>query len=204
MSGVMQKKREAIRRFSQMPLKHPMSKFLLQALSHDTDLLERVSFVDRLEFLANTMEVAEVGSKAAPFILEMGAVEREEVSIVNGQLVRQTHRSRSVCITEPMDALKVLRRSRGRIYARFAFAGAVPSWYQSVVEPNPALPLHRAQRRSIANLMEQILREQVDLALLAIDLRAKIDESLAQRDEARFRRYAPVYRQVLERLLWEL
>lgn len=200
----MQKKREAVRRFSQMPLKHPMSKFLLQALSHDTDLLQRVSFVDRLEFLSNTMEVAEVGSKALPFVLEMGAIEREEVSIVNGQLVRQTHRSRSMCITEPMDALKALRRSRGRIYARFAFAGAIPPWYQSVVEPNPALPLHRAQRRSIANLMEQILREQVDLALLAIDLRAKIDESLARRDEERFRRYAPVYRQVLDRLLWEL
>lgn len=200
----MQKKREAVRRFSQMPLKHPMSKFLLQALSHDTGLLQRVSFVDRLEFLANTMEVAEVGAKGDPFVLEMGAVEREEVSIVNGQLVRQTHRSRSMCITEPMDALKALRQSQGRIYTRFSFAGPEPPWYQSVVEPNPALPLHRAQRRSIANLMEQILREQVDLALLAIDLRARIDESLESRDPERFHRYVPVYRQVLDRLLWEL
>ncbi|BAS26031.1 YpiB family protein [Limnochorda pilosa] len=202
--AVIQKKREAVRRFSQMPLKHPMSKFLLQALSHDTALLQRVTFVDRLEFLSNTMQVAEVGSKAVPFMLEMGAVEREEVSIVNGQLVRQTHRSRSVCITEPMDALKALRESQGRIYIHFAFAGPEPPWYQSVVEPNPALPLRRAQRRSIANLMDQILREQVDLALLAIELRAKIDESLATRDPERFRRYAPVYRQVLDRLLWEL
>lgn len=197
-------KQEAIYRFSKATLKHPMSKYLLQFLLEETDLVERITFVSNREFLPNTMLISEAGASDVGFELELGAHQREEVSIVNGQLVRQTRRSSSLCINEPMDALRPLKEFRGRLYVMFAFAGETPDWYQAVAEPNPALPLKAEARQTIEDTMDEILREQIDLALLAILLRNEVDCALATRDRDAFFRWVRLYKEVLQRLLWDL
>lgn len=197
-------KQEAIYRFSKTPLKHPMSKYLLQFLLEETSLVERLSFVSDREFLANSMFVAELGSPEMGFELELGARQREEVSIVNGRLVRHTKRTRSVCINEPMEALKPLKEFRGRLYVVFAFADRVPKWYQAVQEPHPALPLRAEARKTIEATLDEIVREQVDLVLLAVTLKQEVDFALARRDEAAFRNSSRLYNQVIQQCLWDL
>lgn len=200
----MQRKGEAILHFSRAPLKHPMSKFLLQHISEDKDLLSRITFVQSREFLPNTMLISELGSPRVGFELELGAHQREEVSIINGRLVRQTRRDRTLCITEPMDALKPLQTMKGRLYVVFSFAGPTPAWYERIVEPNPALPMRPDAKESIEAMLDEIVGDQVDLVVLAITLKNQLDEALKNRDQATFKRCAPLYREVARRCLWDL
>ena len=71
-----------------------------------------------------------------------------------------------------------------RLYVVFSFAGPTPSWYERIVEPNPALPMRPDAKESIEAMIEEIVREQVDLALLAISLRQEIEAAFAARDRA--------------------
>lgn len=200
----MQRKAEALLQFSRAPLKHPMSKYLLQFLAENKELLPRLTFVQSREFLPNTMLISELGSPRVGFELELGAHQREEVSIVNGRLVRHTRRDCSLCINEPMEAIKPLQQFRGRLYVVFSFAGPTPAWYEKIVEPNPALPMRPDAKESIEAMIEEIVREQVDLVLLTISLREQIDAALAARDRETFERIAPLYLEVSRRCLWDL
>lgn len=197
-------KEQAIYKFSKVPLKHPMSKYLLQFLLEEAELIERITFVNNREFLANTMLISESGCAEIGFELELGAHQREEVSIVNGQLVRQTKRSHSLYVNEPMEALRALKEFRGRLYVMFAFGGRTPDWYETVVEPNPALPIKAEARQSIEDTMDEILRDQIDLALLAILLSNEVDQTLEKRDKPGFLKVARLYNEIRQRCLWEL
>lgn len=200
---IVKAKQQAILQFSQAPLKHPMSKFLLQFLLDAPDLLRRISFVRNRDFLPNTMLVSELGSPRVGFELELGARQREEVTIINGQLVRHTRRDRSLCVNEPMEAITPLREFQGRLYVVFSFCGPTPAWYESIVEPNPALPANQSDRESIDRVFSDIIRDQVDLAILAILTHDQVDQALAERDEAAFRHYAAIYREIMQRCLWD-
>lgn len=197
-------KREAIYRFSRLPLKNPASLAFLQHLVDTPGLLERTSFVADRDFLPNTLVVAEEGSQAVGFELELGAHQTEEVSIVNGRLVRYMHRTRTLCVQDPVQAIEALQHLRGRLYVVFAFAGEMPPWYRAVLEPNPALPVRTEQRRRVEAALSEIVREQVDLLLLAVTLRARIEACLAEKDKEGFTRLAPVYNEVRRRCLWDL
>lgn len=205
----MDPRREALLRFSRRPLKHPQSQMLLQELAKDDEMLSRLVFVNNRDFLPNTLVIAEAGHAGTAFQLELGVCQREEVSIVNGRLVRHTHRTSSRCVTDPEEALRALRGFKGRLYVMFLFNGEPPHWYVAVTEPNPALPPlyptdDSASHESIDQLMADIVRQQIDLVLLAVLLREEIDQALAVRDEATFRARAPLYREVVQRCLWDL
>ncbi|MFS8523439.1 MAG: IDEAL domain-containing protein [Limnochordales bacterium] len=197
-------KMEAIARFARMQLKHPMSKVVLHALLESPDRVERLTFVDTRDFLADTLVIAERGSDGPGFELELGATQREEVTIVNGNLVRHVRRTSSVNIQDPVEALAALRDFKGRLYVMFCFAGPPPVWYEAVVEPNPAVVSQTLSKESITELFDDIVRHQVDLLVLAVTLRQDIDDALARRDRAAFEKLAPVYREVVNRcVLWD-
>ena len=103
-----------------------------------------------------------------------------------------------------MEALAALRDFKGRLYVMFCFAGPPPVWYEAVVEPNPAVVSQTLSKESITELFDDIVRHQVDLLVLAVTLRQDIDDTLARRDRAAFKKLAPVYREVVNRcVLWD-
>lgn len=197
-------KAEAIARFLRLRLKQPLSKIVLQTMLERPALVERITFVNEREFLPNTLVISEYGSERIGFELELGARQREQVSIVNGHLVRQVLRTSSVRMHDPAAALRVLDELKERLYVTFCFADEAPGWYARVVEPNPALPRTSDGKQSLSELLDDIVRQQVDLAILAICLREEIEQALARRDRAAFKEKAKVYRAVVSRCLWEL
>jgi len=196
-------KREVLIRFSSLPLKDPRSRAVLRLLQDDS-FLSRLSFVTNRDLLPNTLLIAEVGSDAIPFELELGAVQREEVSLVNGHLVRHVHKTRTLCIHEPTRAIRPLQLFQGRLYVMLAFAQETPAWYRLVAEPNPALPVTGEARQSIDSVLRQIVRDQLDLALHAILSRHEVEEALRERNRERFARAARLYNQLRERCLIEV
>jgi uncharacterized protein YpiB (UPF0302 family) len=200
----MKLKESAILHFSRTPLKHPMSKYLLQFILDAPELLKRITFVRNREHLPNTMLVSELGSPRVGFELELGVRQREEVSIINGELVRQTRRDRNLCINEPMEAIAPLRFFRGHLYVTFSFCGPMPPWYLNVLESPPASLNDPHQLTSVDRVLREILRDQLDLAIQAILIRAAIDQALANRDLESFRQNARIYREVMNRCLWGL
>lgn len=199
----MQTKAEALLHFSRAPLKHPMSKFLLRFLAESPELAARITFVHSREFLTNTMLISELGSPRIGFELELGAYQREEVSIVNGRLVRQTHRNCSLSIHEPLEAIEHLKKFKGRLYVVFSFSGPPPPWYERIVEPNPALPMRPGAQESIETMFEEIVSEQVDLALIVIQLKKELDDVLRRKDRQAFDEIVPLYKEVIRRCLWD-
>lgn len=197
-------KQEAIRRFSQLPLKNPASLHFLRHLMESPELLERTSFVADKSFLPNTVVVAQAGSEGVDFELELGACQTEELHIVNGRLVRHQHRTSALCVRDPVEAIGALQHLRGRLYAVFLFAGEMPAWYRAVLEPNPATLSTDRGRRDVEAALSPLLREQIELLLLAIDLRRRIDDCLDRRDREGFHRWAGLYNEVRRRCLWEL
>jgi len=197
-------KMEAIARFARLQLKHPMSRVVLHALLDNPEFVERITFVNNRDFLSNTMIVSELGSDRIGFELELGACQREEVTIVNGHLVRQVHRTSSVRVHDPVEALARLSQFQSRLYVTFCFAGDPPAWYEAVVEPNPALPLPAETKETMDQVLDEIVQEQIDLALLAILLRDEIDQALARGDRETFAARVPLYREIVHRCLWEL
>lgn len=198
------RKTEAIARFLRLRLKQPLSKIVLQTILERPAFVEKVTFVEEREFLPNTLIVSEFGSDRIGFELELGARQREQVSIVNGHLVRQVHRTSSMRIHDPAAALRALDELKGRLYILLCFADAPPAWYAQAVEPHPALPPPPEGKQSLADLLDDIVRQQIDLALLAILLRDEIEQALARRDRTAFAEKARVYRAVVNRCLWEL
>lgn len=168
------------------------------------EFIERITFVESREFLADTLLISERGSAGPGFELELGARQREEVTIVNGNLVREVRRTSSVNIHDPVEALAALHDFKGRLYVTFCFAGPSPAWYDAVIEPNPAVVSQTLSKESIDQLFDDIVRHQIDMLLLAISLREEIDDALVTRDRTTFARLAPVYREVINRCLWEL
>ncbi len=197
-------KLEAIARFAELPLKQPMSKLVLNALLDNPAFVDRITFVASREFLPNTMVVSEEGSDGIGFELELGACQREEVTIVNGRLVRHTHRTSTVRLHDPVEALTRLGQVQTRLYVTFCFVGSPPPWYVAVVEPNPALAPEAGTKESLEQVLDEIVREQIDLAVLAILLRDEIDQALADGDRRTFAARAPVYRELVNRCLWDL
>lgn len=200
----MKAKREAIRKFYHMAHKHPMSKLLLQFLLDEPDLLERITFVRNRDFLPDTMLISELGSPRTGFELEFGAKQCEEVTLVNGRLVRHTKRESTLCINEPLEAIHALRTFRGRLFVVFSFAGPAPDWYEAVIEPNPAIPVSDFGNEYLELMVREIIREQIDLLLLSISLRERIEQALARRDSEAFHSAVPLYKEVASRCLWSL
>ncbi len=195
-------KQRAILEFSQMLLKDPSSKVFLHRLMNNQELMEKLVFVVNKTMLANTLLVSELGSSRISFQLELGARRQEEVSLVNGRLVRHVKRTRRMCLNDPMEAWDALDNFEGKLYTQFCFAGEVPEWYLAIVEPNPALPIE-AEPATEGEENNDIFREQLDLAIWIILLRQEIDEALAERQPRRFYQAARVYNQLRERCLWE-
>lgn len=181
-----------------------MTKVVLQALLDRPDFIERITFVESREFLADTLIVSERGSDGPGFELELGVRQREEVTIVNGNIVRQVRRTSSVNIHDPLEALGALNEFKGRLYVTFCFAGPTPAWYNDVVEPNPALVSSTMSKESIDQVMDDLVSHQIDLVVLAISLRQEIERALDRRDRAAFMNLSPIYREVVNRCLWEL
>ena len=195
-------KQRAILEFSQLLLKDPSSKVFLHRLLNNKELVEKMVFVLNRTMLANTLLVSELGSSRIGFQLELGARRQEEVSLVNGRLVRHVKRTRRLCLNDPMEAWEALGHFEGRLYTQFCFAGEVPEWYLEVVEPNPALPVETGPATEGEDTAD-IFREQLDIAIWIILLRQEIDEALAKRQPQRFYQAARVYNQLRERCLWE-
>jgi len=195
-------KQRAILEFSQLMLKDPSSKVFLQRLMNNKELMEKLVFVLNKTMLANTLLVSELGSSRIGFQLELGARRQEEVSLVNGRLVRHVKRTRRLCLNDPMEAWEALDNFDGKLYTQFSFAGEVPDWYLAVVEPNPALPVE-AEPTPEGEETSDIFKEQLELAIWVILLRQEIDEALAEREPQRFYQAVRIYNQLRERCLWE-
>lgn len=187
---------DVIRRFSKSPLKHRMSKYLLEHLLENQELLDRIRIVNTRAFLPDTMMLAQAGAEGPSFELELGAIEREEVSLVNGNLVKQTRKKRALWIHDPVQAVEVLRRFTGILYVEFRFVDLTPDWYQRVV----AMGGVDHEPETDTNVL---VREQVDLLLAGIMLKEEIDKALDYGDEEMFHRKVKKYKQVCSSCLWD-
>ncbi|MGI6566651.1 MAG: IDEAL domain-containing protein [Firmicutes bacterium] len=196
-------KQRAILEFSQRLLKEPSSRLFLHRLLNNRELVDKMVFVLNRRLLANTLLVSELGSSRIGFQLELGARRQEEVSLVNGRLVRNVKRTRRVCLNDPMEAWEALENFEGRLYTQFSFAGEIPDWYLAVVEPNPALPAEAAGPAADEEDASDIFREQLDIALWVVLLKQEIDQALAEKDEQRFYEIVGLYNRLKERCLWE-
>ena len=187
---------DAIRRFSKTPLKHRMSKYLLEYLLENTELLHKIRIVNTRAYLPDTMMIAQAGVEGPPFELELGAVERDEVSMVNGLLVKQKRKNRAIWINDPVQAVEVLRKFTGILYVEFRFAGEIPDWYRQIVAEFKAECVMESE-------VTQLIREQVELLLSGIILKNEIDRALQQGDQQLFQIKVQQYKQICERCLWE-
>jgi|SRR5690554_1350674 len=188
-----------VRQFSKTPLKHRMSRYLLEKILKDEDLLQRIEFVTARDHLPNTMLVAQTGFEGPGFELELGAVETEHITIVNDRLVKEKRKNCKMWIRDPVEAVEILANFKGTLHVQFAFAGPTPHWYQEkVVTPEPK------QEPDLVPGFAAFIRDQIDLALLGITLKHEIDEALRTRNETLFREKAALYKQVCRSCFWQL
>ena len=180
---------DVIRRFSKTPLKHRMSMYLLEYLLENKELLKRIHFVTTRAYLPDTMMIAQAGAEGPSFELELGAVERDEVSLINGRLVKQKRKSRALWVHDPVQAVEVLRRFNGILYVEFRFAGAVPAWYRKAAE-------EFAVKRETDDEISQLIREQVELLRSGVILKAEIDKALQDGDQQAFQEKVQQYKQI--------
>ena len=108
-----------VRQFSKTPLKHRMSRYLLEKILKDEDLLQRIEFVAARDHLPNTMLVAQTGYEGPGFELELGAVETEHITIVNDRLVKKSART-ARCGFAIRRAAEVLANFKGKPHVQFA------------------------------------------------------------------------------------
>lgn len=188
-----------VRQFSKTPLKHRMSRYLLEKILKDVDLLQRIVFVSDREHLPDTMYIAQAGVAGTGFELELGAVETEHITIVNDRLVKERRKCRKMWIRDPVEAVDILTNFQGTLHVQFAFAGEVPGWYQERI----VTPEHKSERNLVPGFAA-FIRDQIDLALLAITLKHEIDEALKTRNEELFREKAAMYKQVCRSCFWRL
>lgn len=188
-----------IRRFSKTPLKHRMSKCFLEKLLGQEDLLERLVFVTARDYLSNTMLIAQAGTEGTGFELELGVVESEHITLVNGRLVKERKKSREMLIHEPLEAIKVLQAFQGTLYVQFIFEGPIPDWYEQAALPTEIVP-----NSSLPPGFAAFVRDQIDLVLLAITLKHEIEEALRTHNEEAFRKNIKLYKQVIKSCFWKL
>ncbi|HHY10246.1 MAG TPA: IDEAL domain-containing protein [Firmicutes bacterium] len=192
-------KEYAIRRFCQAPLEHKFSRYLLEKILAEPDLLARLVFVTARDFFPNTMLVAEKGAHKRGFELELGTVKSEKVTLENGRLLREKRKDREVWIVDPLEAWKILEDFSGILHVQFVFAEKVPDWYEEVAVPSEAVCSETLRPGFAA-----FVREQIDLVLWAILLKEEIDQALQQRDEALFYKTVKLYKQACRSCFWKL
>lgn len=192
-------KEYAIRRFCQAPLEHKFSKYLLERILEEPDLLTRLVFVSARDFFSNTMLVAEKGALGRSFELELGTVKSERIKLENGRLLKEKKKEREVWIVDPVEAWKILKGFSKTLHVQFVFAQEIPDWYEEV-----AVPSEVVCQETLAPGFAAFVREQIDLVLWAIMLREQIDQALQKRDEASFRRNVKLYKQACKSCFWKL
>ena len=64
---------DVVRRFSKTPLKHRMSKYLLDYILESEELLNQIKLVTTRAYLSDTMVVAQAGAEVPSFELELGS-----------------------------------------------------------------------------------------------------------------------------------
>jgi len=191
-------KEYALRRFCEVPLKHQSSKCLLERMWAKPDVLERLVFVINRDHLPNTMLLAQAGSSAPSFELQLGT-ESEHLTLVNGNLFREKRKTQQVRIGDPLEAWEALLDFTGILHVQLAFESAIPDWYEEIVVPNEAVPPQFA-----APGFSAFVREQIDLILWGITLREQIDQALLSRDEALFNETVQLYKEVCQSCFWKL
>lgn len=187
---------EILREFSKTPLKHRMGKYLLDFILNNEDLLKRIVFVKSRNSLPNTMVIAQAGTEGSPFELELGVREHEEVSLVNGRLVKQTKKTRATWTHDPVEAVELLRNFTGKLHVELIFNGEQPPIYQTVVSSGT--------KSDVSTEFSSIIHEQIDLAILAITLKKEIDDALMDHDRDKFFAVVKMYNQVRENCLWQI
>lgn len=191
-------KEYALRRFCEVPLKHKASKVLLEKIWENPDLLKRLVFVTRRDFLPNTMVISQVGTSEVAFELQLGS-ESEHLTLVNGGLHKEKQKTREIPIVDPLKAWNVLQNFTGLLHVQLVFQEVIPDWYDEIAVPNEAIP-----PGSLAAGFAAFVREQVDLILWGITLKVRIDEALRTRDKKLFRESVQLYKEVCESCFWKL
>ncbi|HPT82396.1 MAG TPA: YpiB family protein [Limnochordia bacterium] len=190
-------KEYALRRFCEVPLKHEGCRDLLEKICAQPTQLQRLVFVTTRAYLPNTMVISQQGSGGVPFELSLGS-EEEQLILVNGGLQRKTQKTQEVCLTDPALAWEALQSYWGLIHVQLVFSGDTPDWYRDIAVPNEAVP------PELAPGFASFVREQIDLLLWAITLKARLDEALDRRDAELFYDTVPLYKHVLQSCFWEL
>lgn len=191
-------KEYALRRFCEVPLKHQLSKCLLERIWTEPDVLSRLVFVTDREHLPNTMLLSQAGSNAPGFELQLGT-ESEYLTLVNGNLFREKKRTRQVRIGDPLEAWEALQDFSGILHVQLVFRGATPDWYEEITVPNESAPVYP----SVPGFAT-FVREQIDLILWGIILREQIDKALLNRDETLFKETVKLYKEVCQSCFWKL
>jgi len=150
-----------IRRFSKTPLKHRMSKYLLEKLLTQREFVGEDCVCELLEITYQTQcSLAQAGTEGTGFELELGAVESEHITLVNGRLVKDRRKSRETLIHEPLEAIEVLQSFSGTLYVQFVFEGPIPLWYEQAALPTEIVP-----DSSLPPGFAAFIRDQIDLVL---------------------------------------
>ncbi len=191
-------KEYALRRFCEVPLKHELSKCLLEKICLHPPLLEKLVFVTVRDFLPNTMVVSQIGTDEVGFELQLGS-ESEHLTLVNGGLQREKQKTREIPIQDPLLAWDILQDFTGILHVQLVFKGTIPDWYEEIAVPNEAIPPAPAGIGYAA-----FIREQIDLILWAITLKGQIDEALRTRNEDLFRESIKLYKEVCHSCFWRL
>lgn len=185
---------DVLLRFSKTPLKHRMSKYLIEFMLENQQLLENIVFVTTRKFLPNTMAIAQAGAEGPSFELELGAREREDVTLENGKHVKQTRRIGATLVHDPVQAVECLKKFNGKLHIQLLFAETAPNWYEEVAVTDP----ERTED------FPKIVREQLDLALELINLKQEIDKALQHRDRETFHQKVQKYNRISQCCLWDL
>lgn len=191
-------KEYALRRFCEVPLKHELSKGLLEKICAHPALLTKLVFVTTRDFLPNTMVVSQVGTAEIGFELQLGS-ESEHLTLVNGGLRREKQKTREIPIQDPLKAWDVLQNFTGILHVQLVFKSETPDWYAEIAVPNEAIPPVGPGAGYAA-----FVREQVDLILWAITLKGQIDQALRTRDEKGFQESVQLYKEVCHSCFWKL
>ncbi len=191
-------KEHALRRFCEVPLKHELSKELLEKICAHPALLKKLVFVTTRDFLSNTMVISQVGTGEIGFELQLGS-DSEQLTLVNGGLHREKQKTREVPIQDPMKAWEVLQNFSGILHVQLVFKESIPDWYEEIAVPNEAIP-----PVALAPGYAAFVREQVDLILWGITLKEQIDEALRIRNEELFKESVRLYKEVCHSCFWKL
>lgn len=191
-------KEYALRRFCEVPLKHALSKGLLEKICAHPALLTKLVFVRTRDFLSNTMVVSQAGTSEIGFELQLGS-DSEHLTLVNGDLHRERQKTREIPIQDPLKAWDILQDFPEILHVQLVFKADTPDWYEEIAVPNEAIPPPAPGVGYGA-----FVREQVDLILWAITLRGQIDQALQARDEKSFKESVQLYKEVCHSCFWRL